>query len=327
MATRVVFTGKQAVKLEEFSSPEVMAGQIKLRGLCSLISTGTENIVFNQLYAPGTHWDNWVKYPFYPGYSFIGEVVEVGACATDVKIGDRAATRGGHASEHVVDLAECHFIPTDVDPKDAAWFALAKISYAGAQAANYSLGSSALIVGAGPIGQMSLRWATAAGCSSVVVLDPVESRLKKALTGGATSVIAAKSSECLDKVLAANNGGRPSVVIDGTGNTSVFEDALRLVADHGTVVILGDTGFPTEQHLSSDVITRSLKIVGAHDGLNIEQWDNRPLNHLFFTLNKTGRFNMDGLNTHTFKPSQAVDAYELLNAHRGDTMGVIFDWS
>ena len=38
-----------------------------------------------------------------------------------------------------------------------------------------------------------------------------------------------------------------------------------MTADHGRLVLLGDTGTPELQHLTSDVIRRGLTIVGAHD--------------------------------------------------------------
>jgi hypothetical protein len=40
----------------------------------SLMSTRTENIAFNRLLEAGSHWDRWVKCPFYPGYSAVGVV-------------------------------------------------------------------------------------------------------------------------------------------------------------------------------------------------------------------------------------------------------------
>jgi 2-desacetyl-2-hydroxyethyl bacteriochlorophyllide A dehydrogenase len=327
MVKRVVFAGKQLVSLESAESRELANGQVRVKSRYSLISTGTENIVFNRLFSAGSHWDNWVTYPFYPGYSIVGDIVEVADDVTSLKVGDRVAMRLPHASEHVVTESECCPVPKDVDPAQAAWFALAKIAYMGALAADYELGDSVLVIGAGPIGQMSVRWAAAAGASAIIVVDPVAARLDSAIAGGATATIAGSSSDCEAKVRAANNGELPKIVIDGTGFSNVFSDALSLAAKRGTVVILGDTGFPAEQRLSSDVISRGLKIIGAHDGLNDDQWNNATISFLFFALVASGRFDLEGLNSHTFKPEQVGDAYELLNTRRGETMGVLFDWN
>ena len=69
------------------------------------MSTGTENIVFNRLFEPGTHWDRWVKYPFYPGYTSVGIVETLGEGVNSLKTGDRVAFRQGHRSHAIVDEA------------------------------------------------------------------------------------------------------------------------------------------------------------------------------------------------------------------------------
>src|SRR5262245_53993260 len=87
-ARRLVFTGKQQVRCETFTPPPVGENELSARTLFTLMSTGTENIVFNRLFDPGTHWDHWVKYPFLPGYCNVGEVETVGAKVSGFKPGD-----------------------------------------------------------------------------------------------------------------------------------------------------------------------------------------------------------------------------------------------
>ena len=116
MARRIAFTGKQQVQLDTFELPALGEDQIQLRTLYSLMSTGTENIVFNRLFDPGTHWDKWVKYPFYPGYLNVGEVEKVGAKVTDWKVGQRVVTRSGHASHHVLTPTNAWLLPSAIDP-------------------------------------------------------------------------------------------------------------------------------------------------------------------------------------------------------------------
>ncbi|MDR3706841.1 MAG: zinc-binding alcohol dehydrogenase [Capsulimonadaceae bacterium] len=325
-SSQIVFTGKQQVAYEECEMPVPAAGQILVRNHYTLMSTGTENIVFNRLFDEGTHWDNWVKYPFHPGYSAVGEVAALGEGVTDRTIGQRVAFRGNHRSHAAVAAAETVPIPDALSSKEAAWFALAKIAFMGVRVADYHVGDSVLIIGAGPIGQMSVRWAAAAGLEHIIVADPVASRLKLALAGGATAVIDKPVDKCHDDVLAATGGKLPRIVIDSTGNAAVFDAALTLAADFGRVVILGDTGSPASQKLTSDVIRRGLVIVGAHDGHNDATWNNVTIGRLFFSLAARGRFDLGGLATHVFAPSDAVKAYETANTRRGETMGILFEW-
>jgi len=327
MPARLVFTGKRHVHIEACTLPALKAGEVRLKSVCSLMSTGTENIVFNRLFDPGTHWDQWVKYPFFPGYSTVAVVEAVAADVTAIAPGDCVACRAPHASHHITAATNCIPIPTGVDPRQAAWFALAKIAFMGARAANYHIGDSVLIIGAGPIGQMSTRWARALGARYVVVIDPVAQRLPYAKAGGATTTIAAPADQATDAIRAACGGALPRVVIDSTGHSGVFATALSLAADRGTVVVLGDTGSPTTQTLTSDVITRGLSIIGAHDGHNDAQWNNQTICSYFFGLVQGGRFPLAGLISDVFAPGDCVDAYAAANARRGETMGICFDWT
>lgn len=324
---RIVFTGKQQVSLDPFDPGSPEAKEVLVHTRLSLMSTGTENIVFNRSFAPDSHWDRWVKYPFYPGYCSVGVVATVGSRVTTLKVGDRVAYRVGHRAYAVVPEDECFSIPAGLPWEAAVWFALAKIAFHGAQAAHYRLGDSVLIIGAGPIGQMSTRWARAAGAASICVVDAVPGRMVYAQAGGASATIVSPIDRAREAVLKAHGGRLPRVVIDGTGNAAVFSAALGLVADRGTVVVLGDTGTPAEQRLTGDVITRGLTIVGVHDSHNTAEWNNVTIGRLFFTLAGTGRFDLANLISHRFKPAECAEAYLQANRDRAATMGIIFDWS
>lgn len=321
MAKRIVFTGKQALQVEEFTPARTLeAGQVRVRGLCSIISTGTENIVYNRLFDPGTHWDHWVKYPFYPGYSFVGQVAEVGAGVKKVQAGQRVALRQGHAQEQVVPEADCIPVPDGIRDEDAVWFALSKITFAGAKAAQYKLGCTVAVIGGGPIGQLTARWALCCGASQVALLDPLPARLELARRGGVTVCIGKGLPEGQEELEAAL-GGKPEVVLDTTGAAPVFPLALNACAPGGTVVMMGDTGSPGKQCLTPAVITGGLHIVGAHD-MHVTHEEALSA---FWPLVKDGRFQLDGLITHHFTLDQAPQAYEIANARRGETMGMLFD--
>ncbi len=178
---RLFFPAAQQVGIESFDLPAVAEGEVRVRTEYSLMSTGTENIVFNRLFDPGTHWDSWVKYPFHPGYCVVGTVEE--SRSTEFAAGDRVALRSGHQSQSVVPGAKCTRIPDAVDFRDALWFALAKIAFHGALVASHYLGDTVLVIGAGPIGQMSVRWAKAAGARTIICVDSAAERLKLAAQG------------------------------------------------------------------------------------------------------------------------------------------------
>ncbi|MDF3056375.1 MAG: threonine dehydrogenase [Rariglobus sp.] len=323
---RLVFTGKNEVELQPFALSAPAAGEVLVENQCSLLSTGTETIVFARKFDPGTHWDAWVRYPFRPGYATVGRVLAVGEGVEGIAPGKRVATRMGHGSHVVMKAENAYPIPDDVTAEDAIWFGLAKIAGHGVRAAQISLGQSVVVIGAGPIGQMATRWALVSGAARVLVADLSLDRLKLAARAGAIPV-QGSAAETTAEVRRILGGARPDVVIDSTGNAEVLKSAFGMVETEGTVVLLGDTGTPTEQRLTGDVISRGLKLVGAHDGRNSPQWNNPVAADRFFEFVRTKRFPLDGLITHRFLPSQCVEAYTLASTDRLRTLGVLFDWS
>lgn len=323
---RLVFTGKNEVELQSFDLPAPAAGEVLVETLSSLLSTGTETIVFARKFDPGTHWDAWVRYPFRPGYATVGRILAVGPGVEGIAVGQRVATRTGHGSHVVIKAENAYPIPAEVAVEDAIWFALAKIAGHGVRAAQISLGQSVVVIGAGPIGQMAARWALAAGASRVLIADLAAERLKLAECAGAIPV-QGSAAETAAEVRRILGGKRPDVVIDSTGNSEVLKSAFGMVETEGTVVLLGDTGAPTAQTLTGDVISRGLKLVGAHDGRNSPAWNNPVAADCFFEFVRTGRFSLDGLITHRFQPSQCVEAYRLATTDRLRTLGVLFDWN
>lgn len=327
LAKRVRFMGQRCVDLEAFGPTEPGAADVRVRVLYSLLSTGTEATVYAQAFDAGTHWDNWVKYPFYPGYALVGEIEAVGEGVGDRHVGQRVAVRRGHASEVTVPAAQTHPIPDGVDLKQAVWFALGKIASHGAITAEHRIGQSVGIVGAGPLGQMATRWAAASGVETLAVIDPIADRLALARAGGATATINLPVDQAKEALwnLCPGAGG-PDVVIDVTGHPAVFPAALAMPRSMGRLVLLGDTGRPAQQHLTPDVLIRGVRIFGAHD-THEDSWSEQHAIRTFFRLVADGRFNLDGLLTHTFAPDDVADAFELVAERRNETMGVLFDWT
>ena len=328
MPTAITLPRPGVAELLPSQLPDVGPGDVQLRTTLTLMSTGTEGIAFAQRFGEDTHWARYVEYPFRPGYSAVG-IVERSGQDSGLSVGDRVAARAPHASHVVVRGDRCTPIPKSLDDEQAGWFALAKIAFVGVRVGEVRPGSKVLIVGAGPIGQMATRWAAAAAAARIVVADSITPRRDLAMAGGATATIGAPLDDGREEIFAAFGDQAPEVVIDATGNAEVLPSALRIAADHGRVVLLGDAGTPAEQRLTSDVITRGVTIMGAHDSSTFgdQRWDNdREIARLFFRLATTGRFPLAGLNSHHFKPDQCQLAYELAATARHQTMGINFTW-
>ena len=327
MEKRIVFTGKHEVAVEDFTPASPANEEVAVKIICSLISSGTEMIVFNRQFSKDTHWDSWVKYPFYPGYAAVGIVTEAGKDVSRVKVGDRVALRCGHASATTVNQSECYVVPKNVASQDALWFALAKIASMALRVCDPLLGKAATIIGAGPVGQMAARWVLAAGAAPVTIIDMESKRLDFAKKGGSLHAIKKPVGDAIDELKSSNNNELPDVVIDSTGHPQVFSDALTAVKTFGQLILLGDAGRPEEQHLTPDLLMRGLRVVGAHDGHEDKNWNSEKIIPLFFNLCSSGRINVSDLVTHRFTCDQCEEAYNMLNTNRADSMGVVFEWN
>lgn len=329
----VVFTGAHQVEVRQERVSAPGPKQLLVRTRCSLVSIGTELICLERNFEPGSHWDRWVQYPFTPGYSNIGEVVEAGEEVDGFQEGDRVATRGGHREFFLTDASRAVPVPAAVTDEEAAWFALAGITQNGVRAAAHELGDAVVVIGLGPLGQLVTQYAALIGARAVIAVDTIAGRLEMAAAHGATGWFHGSAEEAREAVNRHTDGRLADVVYDVTGHAAVFPAALGLARKFGKVVLLGDTGRPSEQRLTPDVITRGLRIIGAHDthapaaATDHHWWTNANMQRLFFGYVERGRMRVADLITHRFSPREAVEAYGQLSADRSSAVGVVFDWS
>lgn len=328
MARRIVFPERGRVRLDPFELRAPGAGEVQVAALASLMSIGTETTILHARYDAGTHFAARFSFPqLKTGVQTVGEVVAVGDGVTEFAPGDRVFMRMAHLSHWTLPAAQCSPVPAAVDPKLACWCGLAKTAFRAAHAAPFTLGGAVLVIGAGPVGQMAIRWAAAAGMRTIAVVDPAERRLPLATAGGATHSLAGTLVDRRAELSALAGGDGFEIVVDGTGNAAVFAAALGLVGTYGRLVLLGDTGYPARQCLSSDVMTRGLTIVATHDHHDRGGWTQRRIDALFFELVRRGAFPLAGLNTHEFSPLDCERAYAFVSAQREDAVGVVFDWA
>ena len=328
MPQRIVFPERGKVELQAFELPETGPSDVRVRTLYSLMSIGTETTILHQRYDPGTHFAAMFSFPqLKTGVQAIGVVDRCGTGVDEFTPGELVYMRAAHGSHQQVPAAMLSRVPGNVDRRNACWAGLAKTAFRAAWAAQPVLGADVLIVGAGPVGQMATRWVAAGGARSVIVADIAETRLRHARRGGATVLLPGDIAAHGDAITAIDDGNGPAIVIDTTGNPEAFRHALSSAARFGTVILLGDTGYPDRQHLTSDVMSKGLTIQATHDSHDRGGWDQRRIDALFFGLLSAGRFPLDGLITHEFAPTDCAAAYEQAESDRGNAMGILFDWT
>jgi len=260
-------------------------------------------------------------------------VVEAAGPGVDLKEGDHVATTQSHRQYYVARKEHAVKVPEGVEDRDAGWHTLSRIVQNGVRHTAHELGEAIVVVGLGPLGQLTVQFANLMGPRALIAIDPVASRLEMAASHGATHALAVGVDEALDEVKNITEERMADTVYDMTGNDKVFAGAQQLLRVRGTLSLIGDTGSPGGQHLTSAVISKSLNIVASHgskaplDDSVWSPWTHRNMTKLFFHYLKMGRMRVEDINTHVFSPLEPQEAYQKLLHDRADTMGCHFDWS
>jgi threonine dehydrogenase-like Zn-dependent dehydrogenase len=325
-SSKVEFLIKEAVR-------DPGPGEVLLKARKTLISTGTESICLSRLFEPGSHWDRWVIYPFYPGYLMVGEVVAVGPGVDQIHTGERFGVRRPHSEFVTVSTGDLYPVPDGIADEDAPWFGLATIVQNGVRRAEHKLGEAVVVIGLGLLGQLTIQYMRLLGARQIIAVDVSKPRLEMAQSHGATAILPMGAREAREFILDMTEGAGADVVYDITGSARVFESALALPRRFGRLVLLGDTGSPSAQHLTGDVVTKGLSILGAHDSnppadsTDHAYWSHKRMADLFYTFLLRADMRVTDLITHRYSPVDAPEAYHMLREERDTAMGVLFDWT
>jgi L-iditol 2-dehydrogenase len=266
-----VLYGKEDVRIEEFPSRALQAGEVRVQVQAAL-TCGTDLKVFKR----GYH-QKMIVPPAVFGHEFSGTISELGPGVDGWKTGDRVVAANSapcgvcfyckNGQENLCDdllflngaYAESIILPPRIVQKnllrlspetafrDAALTEPLACVVQGVQEVGLRKGKRVLVLGAGPIGLMFVALAKHQGCS-VSVQGRGKNRLEAAQALGASEILDVTDPEQLD-------GDRArlepfDVVIEAVGKPETWEAAVRLVRKGGTVNFFG--GCPTGTTVSLD---------------------------------------------------------------------------
>lgn len=328
----ITFPAPGQVSLTRDSVPPPGPRELRLRALKSLVSRGTECFCLKGDCDPGTFWEEYIRFPFAPGYSMVAEVESAGPGVTAFASGDRVTTWGPHRQVSLVDAAHAFPVPAGIPDTDATWATLSRTTQLGVRRAGVELGESVGVIGLGILGQLVVQYLAVAGARRIVAIDPTAARLDRAR--GATHRIAAGAAEARAEVARITGGEMLDVVFDITGRADVLAPATELLRKLGRLVLLGDSPTPSRQHLGPRVVGHSIAILGIHGfmfpehGTPFNQWTAARMTEVFFDLVAQGRMDMAPLHDRTLRPGDAPTHYAaLLAGEMAHEIGHVFDWT
>ena len=151
---------------------------------------------------------------------------------------------GGHAAYVVVPgrfIAQGNVVPLPEAVSDREGALLEPFSCVvnGVRAARIELGDTVLIFGAGPIGLMHVMLCRIAGAGKLIVVDPLEDRLRRAARLGCDVTIDPAHDNVQERIRHETEGRGVDVAITACPVAEVQSQAVGLLAPYGRLCLFG----------------------------------------------------------------------------------------
>ena len=264
------------------------------------------------------------------GYSAAGEVIEVGAAVTGIRVGQLVATGGAgkanHAEFQAVPGLLCAVVPEGVPPQDAAFATVGSIALHGLRLAEVGAGSKVVVIGLGLVGQLAARLAMAAGCD-VAGIDPA-SHVRAIAAESGVLALDELGDETTERLLAWSRGrGADAVLVCAASSSSApVTRAPALCRDRAAVVIVGDVGLQLKRtpFYEREISLRFARSYGpgrydpSYEAWGVDypagqvRWTEGRNFEAVLDLLAAGRMQVSDLVTHSYDIGDAATAYELI---------------
>ena len=234
------------------------------------------------------------KYPLILGHEFAGVVAKTGGNVEHVEAGDRVVvaplipcnkceyclssnyglcdnyniigTGSNGAFAEYVKAPKNHVLQIDdrLDFETAAGIEPATIAYHAVQKAGIQPGESVVVMGCGPIGQLTIQWARIFGAAKIIAVDIFEEKLELAKELGASLTFNAKLCDPVEEIKKHTNLGA-DVVIETAGSSITQQQSILSARKKGRVIFLGIThiGIDLQENTMDHIMRGEVKIQGS----------------------------------------------------------------
>ena len=353
------------LKLATIPEPIARPGQVLIANAYSVISAGTEKMTmelarksllgkarerpdqvrraiekFRQegLFSTLAQISAKLDEPLALGYSSAGIVLACGAGVQAFKPGDRVASNGPHAGVVSVPAHLCALAPEHVPFDQASFAVLGAIAIQGVRLARIELGGTALVIGLGLIGQITVALLKAQGCR-VLGVDPDASKCKTALLMGADHAapdLAARDVQDFTRGLGAD----AVLITASTKSDQPVELAGEAVRKKGRVVAVGAVGLhlPRRSYYfkEAEFVVSCSYGPGRYDPEYEERGHDYPPAYVRWTeqrnmqavldLMAAGKLNVTPLISHRFTIDKAEEAYLLIDTGSAPYLGIVIEY-
>ncbi|XP_005191495.1 sorbitol dehydrogenase [Musca domestica] len=338
-----VLYGIEDMRLEQRPIPEISDNEVLLAMDCVSICGSDVHYLVN-----GRIGDFIVTKPMIIGHEAAGVVAKVGAKVKHLKVGDRCAIepgvpcyicdfcKGGSYNlcpemkfcatppydgnltryyKHAADF--CFKLPDHVTMEEGALLEPLSVGVHACRRAGVGLGSNVLILGAGPIGLVTLLVAQSMGASKIMITDLVQQRLDVAKELGATHTLLMKRDDIPEEVakqVESLMGVQPDKTIECCGAETTTRLGIFATRSGGCCVIVG-MGAPEVKVPLINALAREVDIRGVFRYCNDYS--------AALALVASGRVNVKRLVTHHFDITETDKAFETARKGLGGAIKVM----
>ena len=328
----VVFVEAGRVEVLNRPMPAPAAGEVLICTTRSLISTGTELMLLGGNARRDSVWAEITEFPFAPGYSNVGQVVEAGEGVEPSWVGRRVGTHTPHSAYVTCAANALRPLPDAVRDEDATFGTLSEVVMNGMRRGQLAWGESVAVVGLGLLGQLCVRLCALAGAHTVYGIELSPRRLGWMPSGEPFCALSGGAAEFRETIMERNKGRLLDVVFELTSDPKAIPGELTLLRPQGRFVILSSPRGATLFDFHDLCNRQSFTIVGAHGfshppvETHNNPWTGRRHGELFLDLLAAGRLSVSELISHRVPHARAPEAYELLASRREEAMGVVLEW-
>ena len=180
----------------------------------------------------------------------------IGVSCTDFR-------RAGAFAEYVVVPQRiAYHLPDGLEFQEAAMLEAVSVALHGVRISEMKGGETALVIGAGMIGLLTLQAAKAAGASRVMVADIDQSRLERAAKIGADDTLLLSGSALVKEVYRRTEGRGVDLVLEAVGRDETIAASIASVRKGGTVTLIGNIS-PEVKIPLQVVVSRQIRLQGS----------------------------------------------------------------
>lgn len=326
VATAIWFTAERRAELLPVTVRDPAASEVAVRASQSLVSAGTEMLVYRGLAGPDDlvppNVEGEFRFPIKYGYQVVG-VVERAGSASGFAEGDRVFVRHPHQDYFVTDTPSTWVtpLPDGLSDTAAAFLNLARVALTANLDAPVKLGETALVLGQGVVGHFCARLARRTA-GKLVVVDPIPLRRQLALAHGADYAVAPE--EAADAVEDASHGRGADVTFEASGSPAALQSAFGLTAEYGTIAVLSYFGRrQVPLVLAPEFHWRRQTIISSNAGTR-PRWT--PERRTETVVEMLRSLDVTDLVTERIPFAAGPSAYRLVDESPDEVLGVVLDY-